>query len=160
MDKINKFDFDISWSSKLNEPESKIVDFFEVKCDGEKLKKEDEFISFSASLIQCFKEKIKASGKRIRVDSVIKAYKNAQESFNPSGDITLSEWCMACVNNFLNLSERKSFNLEPNEFQVANAKEDLKKYGLDKSFENVSQLYLETREESIQHAISANCRYF
>ena len=89
MDKINKFDFDISWSSKLDEPESKIVDFFESKSDGEKLKKEDEFISFSASLVECFKEKIKASGKRIRVDSVVKAYKNAQESFSPSNDITL-----------------------------------------------------------------------
>ena len=160
MDKINKFDFDISWSSKLNEPESKIVDFFEVKCDGEKLKKEDEFISFSASLVECFKEKIKESGKRVRVDSVIKAYKNAQDTFVLNSDTTLSEWCMACVNNFLSLSEGKSFSLEPDKAQVCKAKKDLVEHNLIKDFENVSQLYLETREESIQHDISANCRYF
>jgi len=160
MDKINKLDFDISLSSRLNKSESKIVDFFNPKPDAEKIENEEEYVSFSAELVKCFKKKIKESGKRVRVDSVIKAYKNAQDTFVLNSDTTLSEWCMACVNNFLSLSERKSFNLEPNKFQVADAKEDLKKYDLDKNFENVSQLYLETREESIQHAISANCRYF
>lgn len=160
MNKINKLDFDISLSSRLNKSESKIVDFFNPKLDAEKIENEEEYVSFSAELVKCFKKKIKESGKRVRVDSVIKAYKNAQDTFVLNSDTTLSEWCMACVNNFLSLSEGKSFSLEPDEAQVCKAKKDLVEHNLTKDFENVNQLYLETREESIQHAINAHCRYF
>ena len=73
MDKINKLDFDISLSSRLNKSESKIVDFFNPKPDAEKIENEEEYVSFSAELVKCFKKKIKESGKRVRVDSVIKA---------------------------------------------------------------------------------------
>ena len=39
-------------------------------------------------------------------------------------------------------------------------KEDLKEYKLEENFASVDELYLETRKESIQHAVSAHCRYF
>jgi len=160
MSKIDKLDFDVSLNASFNKTESRVVDFYEKKDTDENRDKEDDLVSFSSILIECFKNKIKASEKRVRVDSVVDVYKNAEGTYNPKQNITLSEWCMACVNNYLSISQGTSFNLIPTEAHIEQAKEDLKEYKLEENFASVDELYLETRKESIQHAVSAHCRYF
>ena len=149
MSKIDKLDFDVSLNASFNKTESRVVDFYEKKDTDENRDKEDDLVSFSSILIECFKNKIKAS-----------VYKNAEDTYNLKQNITLSEWCMACVNNYLSISQGTSFNLIPTEAHIEQAKEDLKEYKLEENFASVDELYLETRKESIQHAVSAHCRYF
>jgi len=160
MSKIDKLDFDVSLNASFNKTESRVVDFYEKKDADKKVVEEDNLVSFSSALVQCFKDKIKASEKRVRVDSVIDVYRNAEDTYSPEENITLSEWCIACVNNYLSISQGTSFNLIPTEAHIEQAKEDLKEYKLEENFATVDELYLETRKESIQHAVSAHCRYF
>ena len=137
MSKIDKLDFDVSLNASFNKTESRVVDFYEKKDTDENRDKEDDLVSFSSVLIECF-----------------------EDTYSPKQNITLSEWCMACVNNYLSISQGTSFNLIPTEAHIEQAKEDLKEYKLEENFASVDELYLETRKESIQHAVSAHCRYF
>ena len=62
---------------------------------------------------------------------------------------------MANVNRFLNIAEGKEFNLD----SMANidaAKEDIQHYNLQIDFDSIDQLYIETRREAINNAITSN----
>ena len=91
---------------------------------------------------------------------VIEAYKNGEDTYNKKGDVTLSEWCMASVNNFLNIAEGINYNMTPSTEDIEKARKDLKSFDLGEEFTTTSQLYLETRKETIDHAISAHYRHF
>ena len=47
---------------------------------------------------------------------------------------------MACVNNYLSISQGTSFNLIPTEAHIEQAKEDLKEYKLEENFASVDEL--------------------
>ena len=71
---------------------------------------------------------MKDSSARLRVDSLIKAYKAAEDTYNKDDKHSLSLWCMANVNCFLDITEGKNFNIEPSESQLSRASEDLEKF--------------------------------
>jgi len=157
MDHLNKLDFDVSYDTSFSSEKSNLIDV----CEGGKVeisesKEDDKFISFSANLVKCFKSKIKKSSANLRVDSLINTYKAAEDTYEQSMDCTLSEWCMANVNRFLDIAEGKDFNLEDVNINKEKIQKDLEKYDLNLDFKSISELYIETRKEAISHAIASH----
>jgi len=152
MDNLDKLDFDVSYDTSFSSEEANLIDVYarDVEVTAAQ-KEEDKLISFSAALIDCFKNKVKNSPERLRVDSLVATYKEAGETYKKQTDCTLSEWCMAHVNRFLSIAEKKDFVLDLNK-----AKQDLIEYGLEVEFDSVDQLYIETRKEAINNAIASH----
>ena len=152
MDNLNKLDFDVSYDTSFSSEKANLIDVYarDVEVTAAQ-KEEDKFISFSAALIDCFKNKVKNSPERLRVDSLVATYKEAGETYKEQTDCTLGEWCMAHVNRFLSIAEKKDFVLDLNK-----AKQDLIEYGLEVEFDSVDQLYIETRKEAINNAIASH----
>ncbi len=156
MDDLDKLDFDVSYGDQFSTEEPKLIDVYPPKKEESLREKEDDkFVSFSADLIKCFKSKIKQSSARLRVDSLINIYKTSEESYKDNQEYTLSEWCMANVNRFLDIAEGKDFNLSDKEVDIGKAKKDLIDNDLKLKFESVNQLYIETRKEAIDNAIAS-----
>lgn len=152
MDNLNKLDFDVSYDTSFSSEEANLIDVYARDAEVTAAQKEeDKLISFSAALIDCFKNKVKNSPERLRVDSLVATYKEAGETYKEQTDCTLNEWCMAHVNRFLNIAEKKDFVLDLNK-----AKQDLIEYGLEVEFDSVDQLYIETRKEAISNAIASH----
>ena len=63
---------------------------------------------------------------------------------------------MASVNRFLGIAEGKDFNLESADFNKEEIRKDLEKYNLDLDFNSISELYIETRKEAIEHAVASH----
>ena len=113
MGNLNKLDFDITGETFPQEDNVKFIDISNKKEEPVTAEtEEDKYISFSADLIKCFKDKVKKSPARLRVDSLVDTYKIAEETYSKSMNCTLGEWCMANVNRFLNIAEGKEFNLD------------------------------------------------
>tara|TARA_R110002020_G_scaffold280388_1_gene496133 strand:+ start:876 stop:1358 length:483 start_codon:yes stop_codon:yes gene_type:complete len=156
MDDLDKLDFDVSYGDQFSTEEPKLIDVYPPKKEESlRGKEDDKFVSFSADLIKCFKSKIKQSSARLRVDSLINIYKTSEESYKDNQEYTLSEWCMANVNRFLDIAEGKDFNLSDKEVDIGKAKKDLIDNDLKLKFESVNQLYIETRKEAIDNAIAS-----
>ena len=49
--------------------------------------------------------------------------------------------------------------MSPSEADIEKAKKDLEKFDLNEEFKTTAQLYLETRKETIDHAINAHYRH-
>ena len=62
---------------------------------------------------------------------------------------------MANVNRFLDIAEGKDFNLENTDINKEEIRKDLEKYNLDLDFNSISDLYIETRKEAIEHAVAS-----
>ncbi len=157
MGNLDRLDFDISGDAFPQEKNVKIIDIY--STSSEKSKEEntiDKYVIFSSNLIKCFKSKLKDSSARLRVDSLIKAYKAAEDTYNKDDKHSLSLWCMANVNCFLDITEGKNFNIEPSESQLSRASEDLEKFNLIDNFDSIEQLYIETRQEAIKNAIASH----
>ena len=157
MGNLDRLDFDISGDAFPQEKNVKIIDIY--STSSEKSKEEnaiDKYVVFSSNLIKCFKSKLKDSSARLRVDSLIKAYKAAEDTYNKDDKHSLSLWCMANVNCFLDITEGKNFNIEPSERQLSRASEDLEKFNLIDNFDSIEQLYIETRQEAIKNAIASH----
>ena len=92
----------------------------------------------------------------LRVASLIVSYKAAEDGYSTEKDCTLSEWCMANVNRFLDIAEGKDFNLENTDINKEEIKKDLEKYNLDLDFNSTSELYIETRKEAISNAVASH----
>ena len=106
MDNLNKLDFDVSYDTSFSSEEAKLIDVYARDAEVTAAQKEeDKLISFSAALIDCFKNKVKNSPERLRVDSLVATYKEAGETYKEQTECTLNEWCMAHVNRFLNIAE-------------------------------------------------------
>ncbi len=157
MDDLSKLDFDVSYGANFSSEESSLIDVYEPK-EGtiEVDMPDDKFVTFSANLVKCFRSKIKESSAKLRVDSLIDTYKSAEDSYSKKKDCTLSEWCMASVNRFLDIAEGKDFNLESIDINKEEIRKDLEKYNLDLNFNSISELYIETRKEAIEHAIASH----
>ena len=153
-DNLDKLDFDISYSIIFGKEEVDLIDIYEPKTTTLEVDvPEDEFVTFSSKLIKCFKSKVKAHSERIRTDSIVEVYRNAEDTYAVQEDCSLSLWCMASVNAFLGIATASSFNMKPSEDQIESAKKDLEKFELDLNFESVSQLYLETRKEALANRV-------
>ena len=156
MDDLNKLDFDVSYGTSFSPEEPSLIDVYEPKTGTIEVDlPDDKFVTFSASLIKCFRSKIKESSAKLRVDSLIDTYKAAEDSYSTEKDCTLSGWCMANVNRFLDIAEGKEFNLESTCIDKEEIKKELEKYNLDLDFDSISQLYIETRKESIKNTLDA-----
>ena len=152
MDNLDKLDFDVSYNTSFSSGKANLIDVYVKDAEvTDTQKEEDKLISFSAALINCFKNKVKNSPERLRVDSLIATYKDAGGTYNKELNCTLGEWCMAHVNRFLSIAERKDFILDINV-----AKQDLIEYGLEVAFDSVDQLYIETRKEAVSNAIASH----
>jgi hypothetical protein len=152
MDNLDKLDFDVSYNTSFSSGKANLIDVYVKDAEvTDTQKEEDKLISFSAALINCFKNKVKNSSERLRVDSLIATYKDAGETYNKEASCTLGEWCMAHVNRFLSISERKDFILD-----IEKAKQDLIENNLKVDFDSVDQLYIETRKEAVSNAIASH----
>jgi len=157
MDDLNKLDFDVSYGTSFSPEEPSLIDVYEPKTGTIEVDlPDDKFVTFSANLIKCFRSKIKESSAKLRVDSLIDTYKSAEDSYSKKKDCTLSEWCMASVNRFLGIAEGKDFNLESADINKEEIRKDLEKYNLDLDFNSISELYIETRKEAIEHAVASH----
>ena len=161
MGNLDRLDFDISGDAFPKEENVKIIDVYSASPSvPQEESNEDKYIVFSSNLIKCFKSKVKESSVRLRVDSLINAYKSAEETYDKDSGHSLSVWCMAHVNCFLDITEGKSFGVEPSRRQLIKASEDLEDFDLKDDFESVEQLYIETRKEAIQNAIASHWKEF
>jgi len=157
MDNLNKLDFDVSYDTSFSSEKPNLIDVYEdKKVEVEEGKEDDEFVFFSSNLIKCFRSKIKESSAKLRVDSLIDTYKEAENTYNNKMDWTLSEWCMANVDRFLGIAEGKEFSLESIDLNKEEIKKDLKKYNLNLDFNSISELYIETRKEAINNAVASH----
>ena len=156
MGKLERLDIDVSLDSCFGKQEPNLIDIYSEKKDSFPTpKKDDEIVCFSASLVKCFKSKIKESSAKLRVDSLIETYKGAEESYGQQSNCNLSVWCMASVNRFLNVAEGKDFNVSDVESYIAQAEKELKDLNLDLNFKTVDDLYIETRKESIKNTMDS-----
>ena len=147
MDDLDKLDFNVSYGDRFSAEEPSLIDVYKPKEDGPSGEKEDDkFVCFSSDLVKCFKLKIKQSSARLRVDSL---------SYESNKDYTLSQWCMANVNRFLDIAEGKDFNLDDKEIDIKRAKKDLMENNLELEFQSIDELYIETRKEAINNAIAS-----
>ena len=151
-DNLDKLDFDVSYNIIFGKEEVDLIDIYQPKTEtGEIDVPEDEFVTFSSNLVKCFKSKIKSHAHKVRTDSLIEVYRNAEETYKKSDDCTLSLWCMASVNMFLEIADASSFNTLPSKEQVEGSRKDLEEFELGLDFDSVSQLYLETRQEALSN---------
>ena len=63
---------------------------------------------------------------------------------------------MANVNRFLDIAEGKGFNLENTDINKEEIRKDLEQYNLNLDFNSISELYIETRKEAIEHAVASH----
>ena len=120
-DNLDKLDFDVSYSIIFGKEEVDLIDIYEPKTSTFEVNMpEDKFVTFSSNLIKCFKSKVKNSPNKIRTDTLIEVYRNAEETYGESEDCTLSSWCLASVDAFLGIAEASSFNMEPSREQIEN----------------------------------------
>ena len=149
-DNLDKLDFDVSYSIIFGKEEVDLIDIYEPKASSFEVDMpEDKFVTFSSNLIKCFKSKIKDSPNKMRTDTLIEVYRNAEDTYEKSEDCSLSLWCMASVNAFLGIAEASTFNSIPSLEQIENTKKDLEEFKLDLDFESIEDLYLETRREAL-----------
>jgi hypothetical protein len=149
-DNLDKLDFDVSYDIIFGKEEVDLIDIYERKTSSFEVDMpEDKFVTFSSNLIKCFKSKIKDSPNKLRTDTLIEVYRNAEEYYEEAKDCTLSLWCMASVNAFLGIAEASTFNIVPSSKQIENAKNDLGEFELNLDFESIEDLYLETRREAL-----------
>ena len=149
-DNLDKLDFDVSYDIIFGKEEVDLIDIYEPKTSSFEVDMpEDKFVTFSSNLIKCFKSKVKNSPSKIRTDTLIEVYRNAEETYGESEDYTLSSWCMASVDAFLGIAEASTFNTIPSAEQIENTKKDLEEFKLDLDFESIENLYLETRREAL-----------
>ena len=151
-DNLDKLDFDVSYDISFGKEDINLIDIYEPKTATIEVDvPEDKFVIFSSKLIKCFKSKVKAHTEKMRTDTLIEVYRNAEDTYVKREDCTLSLWCMASVNTFLGIAEASTFNTEPSKDQIEKSKEDLEKFELDLNFESISELYLETRQETLEN---------
>lgn len=149
-DNLDKLDFDVSYDIIFGKEEVDLIDIYEPKVATFEVDlPEDEFVTFSSNLIKCFKSKIKEGFSKVKTDSVIEVYRNAEGSYRESEECTLSLWCMASVNAFLGIAKASTFNTVPSKEQIEGSKKDLEEFELTLDFDSVSDLYLETRREAL-----------
>lgn len=154
-DNLDKLDFDVSYSIIFGKEEVDLIDIYEPKTSTFEVNMpEDKFVTFSSNLIKCFKSKVKNSPNKIRTDTLIEVYRNAEETYGESEDCTLSSWCLASVDAFLGIAEASSFNMEPSREQIENTQKDLEEFELSLDFESIKDLYLETRREALAQKAS------
>jgi len=154
-DNLDKLDFDVSYSIIFGKEEVDLIDIYEPKTyTFEVDMPEDKFVTFSSNLIKCFKSKVKNSPSKIRTDTLIEVYRNAEETYGESEDCTLSSWCLASVDAFLGIAEASTFNTVPSEEQIENTQKDLEEFELSLDFESIKDLYLETRREALAQKAS------
>ena len=154
-DNLDKLDFDVSYSIIFGKEEVDLIDIYEPKTSTFEVNiPEDKFVTFSSNLIKCFKSKVKNSPNKIRTDTLIEVYRNAEETYGESEDYTLSSWCLASVDAFLGIAEASSFNMEPSLEQIENTQKDLEEFELSLDFESIKDLYLETRREALAQKAS------
>ena len=154
-DNLDKLDFDVSYSIIFGKEEVDLIDIYEPKTyTFEVDMPEDKFVTFSSNLIKCFKSKVKNSPSKIRTDTLIEVYRNAEETYGESEDYTLSSWCLASVDAFLGIAEASTFNTVPSEEQIENTQKDLEEFELSLDFESIKDLYLETRREALAQKAS------
>jgi hypothetical protein len=135
MDNLNKLDFEVSYDTSFSREGRDLINIYSKKVDMiEAKEEEDKLIKFSVNLANCFKDKVRKSPERLRVDSLIATYKAAGETYNKEMDCSLGE---------CNLN-------------IDSAKQDLLDYNLDIDFDSVDQLYIETRKETISNAIASH----
>ena len=157
MDDLNKLDFDVSYGTSFSQEKPSLINVYEPKTETVEVDlPDDKFVTFSANLIKCFRSKIKESSVKLRVDSLIDTYKAAEYSYSKEKDCTLSEWCMANINRFLDIAEGKNFKFSNTDINKEEIKKDLEKYNLDLDFNSTSQLYIETRKEAISNAVASH----
>ena len=160
-DNLDKLDYDVSYGADFQKRKVEVIDVYQKQNDAKvSFEEDDKYVAFSSKLIKCFRHKMKESEKRLRLDSLIEAYKNGEDTYAQESDVTLSEWCMASVNNFLSIAEGTNYNMTPSLNDIEEARKDLKNFDLGEEFTTTTQLYLETRKETIDHAISAHYRHF
>ena len=149
-DNLDKLDFDISYSIIFGKEEVDLIDIYEPKASSFEVDMpEDKFVTFSSNLIKCFKSKIKDSPNKMRTDTLIEVYRNAEDNYEKSEDCNLSLWCMASVNAFLGIARASTFNTIPSSQQIEDAKKDLEEFKLNLDFGSIEDLYLETRREAL-----------
>ena len=149
-DDLDKLDFDISYDIIFGKEEVDLIDIYEPKVATMEVDlPDDEFVTFSSNLVKCFKSKLKDGSHRLRVDTLIEVYRNAGANYEESKDYNLSLWCMASVDAFLGIAEASTFNTVPSAEQIENAKMDLEEFELSLDFEDIKDLYLETRREAL-----------
>ena len=154
-DNLDKLDFDVSYSIIFGKEEVDLIDIYEPKTSTFEVDMpEDKFVTFSSNLIKCFKSKVKNSPSKIRTDTLIEVYRNAEETYGESEDCTLSSWCLASVDAFLGIAEASTFNTVPSEEQIENTQKDLEEFELSLDFESIKDLYLETRREALAQKAS------
>ena len=154
-DNLDKLDFDVSYDIIFGKEEVDLIDIYEPKVSTFEVDlPEDKFVTFSSNLVKCFKSKIKDGLNRVRTDSVIEVYRNAEDTYEKSEECTLSLWCMASVNAFLGIAEASTFNTVPSEEQIENTQKDLEEFELSLDFESIKDLYLETRREALAQKAS------
>jgi hypothetical protein len=154
-DNLDKLDFDVSYSIIFGKEEVDLIDIYEPKTSTFEVNMpEDKFVTFSSNLIKCFKSKVKNSPSKIRTDTLIEVYRNAEETYGESEDCTLSSWCLASVDAFLGIAEASTFNTVPSLEQIENTQKDLEEFELSLDFESIKDLYLETRREALAQKAS------
>ena len=154
-DNLDKLDFDVSYSIIFGKEEVDLIDIYEPKTSTFEVNMpEDKFVTFSSNLIKCFKSKIKNSSSKIRTDTLIEVYRNAEETYGESEDCTLSSWCLASVDAFLGIAEASTFNTVTSLEQIENTQKDLEEFELSLDFESIKDLYLETRREALAQKAS------
>ena len=154
-DNLDKLDFDVSYNIIFGKEEVDLIDIYEPKTSTLEVNMpEDKFVTFSSNLIKCFKSKVKNSPSKIRTDTLIEVYRNAEETYGESEDCTLSSWCLASVDAFLGIAEASTFNTVPSEEQIENTQKDLEEFELSLDFESIKDLYLETRREALAQKAS------
>jgi hypothetical protein len=160
-DNLDKLDYDVSYGADFQKRKVEVIDVYHTQDEAKpSLIEDDKYVAFSAELIKCFREKMKESQCRLRLDSLIEAYRNGEDTYTETKGIGLPVWCMASVNSFLNIAEGKNYSLNPSEADIEKAEKDLEKFDLKAEFTTTTQLYLETRKETIDHAVTAQYRYF
>jgi dsDNA-binding SOS-regulon protein len=149
-DNLDKLDFDISYDIIFGKEEVDLIDIYEPKAMTMEVDlPDDEFVTFSSDLIKCFRSKIKEGEHKVKVDTLIEVYRNAEVSYDQSKNYSLSLWCMASVNAFLGIVEASNFDAAPSAEQIENAEKDLGEFELILDFASIKDLYLETRREAL-----------
>jgi|TARA_R110000851_G_scaffold97482_1_gene211224 hypothetical protein len=150
LDNLDKLDFDISYDIIFGKEEVDLIDIYEPKVATIEVDlPDDEFVSFSSNLIKCFRSKIKEGEHKLKVDTLIEVYRNAEASYDESKNYSLSLWCMASVNAFLGIVDASNFDVAPSAEQIENAEKDLGEFELILDFASIKDLYLETRREAL-----------
>jgi len=154
-DNLDKLDFDISYDIIFGKEEVDLIDIYEPKVATIEVDlPDDEFVAFSSNLIKCFRSKLKEGEHKLKVDTLIEVYRNAEASYDESKDYSLSLWCMASVNAFLGIVEASNFDATPSAEQIKNAEKDLGVFELTLDFASIKNLYLETRREAFAERVS------